>query len=112
MRRKINAALVEVEERYREGHLPWTYKTCNRSSPPYPRRGHLDVLKVGQEDEATPDPDGAPWEMEPDVEGQGDPNDNAEDLHDEVADFDPHDWVSPPEVWALSLWMALTTRFA
>ena len=28
----------------------------------YPVRGQLDVIKLGQEDEATPDPDGVPWE--------------------------------------------------
>ncbi len=31
---------------------------------PYPKRGKPDKLVIGQEDEATPDPDGVPLEVE------------------------------------------------
>ena len=52
--------------------------------PTYPRRGHVDVIKLGQEDEATPDPDGALWDTgEDEAEGgeaatEGDENEEVE----------------------------------
>ena len=63
-RRVINSAVAEVEEQYKAGLLPWTYKTVQSLITPYPRRGQLDEIKVGQADEATPDPDRVPWEDE------------------------------------------------
>mgnify|MGYP003309020165 CR=1 FL=1 len=62
---------------------------------PYPKRGHLDEVKIGQEDEATPDPDGVPWEVE---DAAAQPPDNANDddddlnNHVEIKDYDPDDW--------------------
>ena len=66
MRQLINSAVAEVETKFKDGCLPWTYKTVKSLIPDYPRRGHLDVIKLGQEDEATPDPDGVPWDTEQD----------------------------------------------
>ena len=66
MRQLINSAVAEVETKFKDGCLPWTYKTVRSLITPYPRRGHLDVIKLGQEDEATPDPDGVPWDTEQD----------------------------------------------
>ena len=101
MRKIIDAAVAEVEEQYKAGHLPWTYRTVQSLITPYPRRGHLDELKVGQEDEATKDPDPHPWENEDDDQKQEDEAPNASDDDDdddeekEVLDFDPNDWVDP-----------------
>ena len=64
MRTRINSAVAEVEAQFREGKLPWTWKTVQSLITPYPKKGHLDVLLPGQEDEATEDPDGMPWEVE------------------------------------------------
>ena len=64
MRKIIDSAVAEVEDAYNAGRLPWTYKTVQSLITPYPRTGHLDEIKVGQDDEATPDPDGIPWEAE------------------------------------------------
>ena len=62
MRQKINAAVADVETRYNAGQLPWTWATVKSLIGAYPRRGQLDVLLPGQDDEATADPDGVPWE--------------------------------------------------
>ena len=64
MRTRINSAVAEVEAQFREGKLPWTWKTVQSVITPYPKKGHIDVLLPGQEDEATEDPDGMPWEVE------------------------------------------------
>ena len=65
--------------------------------PPYPRRGHLDSIKLGQEDEATPDPDGVLWDIEQDEaegrEAATKDDDNKE--VDDVPEFDSDDWVDP-----------------
>ena len=63
MRQKINAAVADVEAKYNAGELQWNWKTVKSLILPYPRRGKMDVLKLGQEDEATEDPDGVPWEV-------------------------------------------------
>ena len=97
MRNLINSAVAEVEEQYKAGLLPWTYKTVPSLSTPYPRRGQLDEIKIGQEDEATPDPDGVPWEDDEDETEKAaaaNAGDDAED-EEEVLDFDPDDWVDP-----------------
>ena len=39
MRNRINSAVAEVEEQYKVGLLPWTYKTVQSLITPYPRRG-------------------------------------------------------------------------
>ena len=63
MRNKIDSAVAEVEAQYNAGNVPWNYKTVQSLIGKYPHRGHLDVILPGQEDEATPDPDGVPWEV-------------------------------------------------
>jgi len=98
MRNLINSAVAEVEEQYKAGLLPWTYKTVQSLITPYPRRGQLDEIKVGQEDEATPDPDRVPWEDEKDDKEEVDAanaSDDAEKEDEEVLDFDPDDWFDP-----------------
>ena len=64
MRAAVGAAVADVERRWNEGSLTWTYATVQSLITPYPRRGQLDKLLPGQEDEATPDPDGVPWTPE------------------------------------------------
>ena len=78
MRQKIDAAVADVECKYRAGALPWTWENVKSLIGQYPRRGQLDVLKPGQDDEATPDPDGVPWEREH-AEGAGDSGSEPED---------------------------------
>ena len=64
----------------------------------------MDVVKIGQEDEATPDPDGVPWEVaeegavEPDEAGGASASEDDSKGDGEIVDFDPDDWVAPPEV--------------
>ena len=58
LRQKINAAIAEVEATFHAGLLPWNDATVQALITPYPRRGKLDSLKIGQEDEATPDLEG------------------------------------------------------
>ena len=97
MRKLINSAVAEVEQKFIDGKLPWNYKTVKSLMPPYPRRGHLDVVKLGQEDEATADPDGVPWDaLDDQAEGgeaanEGDDNEEVDD----VPEFDADDWVDP-----------------
>ena len=57
MRTRINSAVAEVEAQFQVGKLPWTWATVQSLITPYPKKGHLDVLLPGQEDEATEDPD-------------------------------------------------------
>ena len=65
---------------------------------PYPRRGQLDKFLPGQEDEATPDPDGVPWTLSDLGHVGSEHGDNsAEDecgfVADE-ADCDPDAWMA------------------
>ena len=69
----------------------------------YPARGQLDVVLPGQEDEATPDPDGVPWEPDrPEEDGGESSTDEdceprggkASACGDEAAEWDEF----PPEV--------------
>ena len=69
MRPKVNAAVAEVKAAFDRGELPWTYANVQSLITPYPKRGHLDVLKYGQDDEAPADPDGVPWETAHNSEG-------------------------------------------
>ena len=62
MRRKIDAAVADVEAKYHAGDLPWNWATVRSLIGSYPARRQLDVIKAGWEDEATPDPDGVPWD--------------------------------------------------
>ena len=102
MRERIDSAVAEVEAKYRDGALTWNYGTVQSLITPFPRTGHLDTLKPGQEDEATPDPDGVPWEVdggeseaeEAHPEEEGGPEAELEDCG-EVPDFDPEDWADP-----------------
>ena len=98
MRKIIDSAVAEVEDEYKAGRLPWNYKTVQSLITPYPRTGHLDVVKVGQEDEATPDPDGVAWAVEEDESEAGEEDEAAKAGDDDgedkqVLDFDPADWV-------------------
>ena len=109
MRKKINSAVAEIEERFNAGFLPWNYATVQSLIGAYPHKGHLDVLKIGQEDEATPDPDGVPWEADEEpvaqpagADGAGgggsDACEDGESDHErECFVFDPADWHAPPE---------------
>ena len=63
MRQEINSAVADVEARYTAGQLRWTFGAVQSLIGDYPKRQQLDVLLPGQEDEATPDPDGVPWEL-------------------------------------------------
>ena len=63
MRQEINSAVADVEARYTVGQLRWTWGAVQSLIGDYPKRQQLDVLLPGQEDEATPDPDGVPWEL-------------------------------------------------
>ena len=56
MRPKVNAAVAEVNAAFERGELPWTYANVQSLITPYPRRGALDMLLIGQEDVATEDP--------------------------------------------------------
>ena len=89
--------MAEIEASYHAGRLPWTYKTVQSLITPYPRRGQLDALKPGQEDEATLDAEGVPWEVE--AAQNADPENADNDAGDdhEIADFDPADWRQEPE---------------
>ena len=64
----------------------------------YPRRRHLDVVLPGQEDEATADPEGVPWEQTP-SDPQCAADDGCDGMSDgnpgEVLDFGPADWGNP-----------------
>ena len=64
MRQKINSAVAEVEAKYEVGELRWNWRGVRSLIGDYPKRGQLDVLLPWQEDEATPDPEGVPWEIE------------------------------------------------
>ena len=113
MRKKIDDALEKVEERFKKGDLPWNYKTVMGLMKPSPPRGKLDKLEPGQEDEATPDPDGVPYEVgEPGDEvekpgdgetrgcGEGDDADEPEFPDDFIPEFDAADWIKPPKGYA------------
>ncbi len=74
----------------------------------------MDVVKIGQEDEATPDPDGVPWEVaeegavEPDEAGGASASEDDSKGDGEIVDFDPDDWVAPPEVVTASCEQGVT----
>ena len=87
--------MAEAEEQYKAGLVLSTYNTVQPSTTPYPRRCRRDDIKLGQEDEATPDPDWVPWEDEEDEKetvAAARAGDDTED-EEEVLDFDPDDWV-------------------
>ena len=58
MRNKITSAVADVEKRWNDGTMRWTFQdVMSLIYPyPYPKKGELDVILPGQEDEATPDP--------------------------------------------------------
>jgi len=94
MRQLIDAAVADVEARYQAGDLLWNWETVQSLIGQYPRRGQLDKTRPGQDDEATPDPDGVPWE--PPELADADDADSAEgerqaegsEAADSPADFD------------------------
>ena len=56
MRSCINSAVADVEEQYKAGILPCTYKTVYFFNHAVPSQMSSDEIKIGQEDEATLDP--------------------------------------------------------
>jgi len=110
VRQRINSAVAEAEAKHKDGTLRWTYGTVQSLITPFPRRGHLDVLQVGQEDEATPEPDGVPWDVagsggevgEAGPEEEGVPEAEPEDCEEAVPYFDPADWESGVDVGQLA----------
>ena len=60
---------------------------------PYPHKNCLDVLLVGQEDEATVDTDEHKWDEDGDASIMG----AADEADDGIRDFDPNDWVHGEE---------------
>ena len=52
MRTRINSAVAEVEAQFQAGKLPWTWATVQSLITPFPKKGQLDVVLPGQEDEA------------------------------------------------------------
>lgn len=101
MRSRIDSAVAEIAVKHASGALPWTYKNVQSLITPYPRRGHLDEVKIGQEDEATADPEGLPWETDDarkeDEEAGASGDDDADCHGKETEEFDPGDWVDPDE---------------
>ena len=93
MRQLISSAAAEVDTKFKDGLSPWTYKRVTSLIPPYLRRGHLEFIKLGQEDEATPDPDGVPWEDGENEEEKAEAANAGDDAEteEEVLDFDPDD---------------------
>ena len=56
----------------------------------------LSILKLGQEDEATPDPADHPWDSDgDDDEGDEEKDDEEGGNDDEHVGFDADDWVDP-----------------
>ena len=90
MREKVTSAVAEVERQFHAGALPWNYRTVQSLIGAYPKHGHLDVIQPGQEDEATEDPDGVPWEP------SGDEQEEEEIWDAPIADMDPADWRELP----------------
>lgn len=102
MRQKIDSAVADVKEKYHAGLLPWNYATVQSLITPYPRKGCLDVLRPGQEDESTPDPDGLPWEveapkMDDSTDGMQEEANSESDASgdDQILEYDPEDWARP-----------------
>ena len=89
MRTRINSAVADVEAKFHAGHLPWTWAIVQGLISPFPKRGHLDEVLPGQEDEATRDPDRVPWQTE---EAQKEDEEDAEPLANMECTFDPSDW--------------------
>ncbi len=61
MRRKVAAAVAEVEEEVKAGRLRWTYKDIMRLILPHPRRGHCDDVFVNLGDETALDEGDMIW---------------------------------------------------
>jgi hypothetical protein len=99
MRKKVDSAVAEVEAQFHAGKLPWNYQTVQSLIGKYPPHRCLDRVLPGQEDEATPDPDGVPWEVEepsgPEPAAGDGCDDKCEGDPGDVLDFDPTDWVDP-----------------
>ena len=93
MRSAVNFAVADVEKRFEDKLLPWNYKTVMGEITPYPHKNCLDTLLVGQEDEATVDPDKHKWDEDGDASIMG----AADESDDEIMDFDPKDWVRGEE---------------
>ena len=93
MRKVVDTAVVDVEARYHDGQVPWTYKAIRKEITPYPSKNCFDVIKLGQEDEATAGPDGFPWDAEEAATELG----GDDDADEKIEDFCPEDWVDGAE---------------
>ena len=97
MSKKRDDAVKDVTAKFEAGLLPWNFKTVQSLIGAYPIRHALGTVVPGQEDEATEDPEGVPWE---DETADPEPNpDDPEGLPDdvEIPDYDPADWVVLPQ---------------
>ncbi len=61
MRKKVAAAVAEVEEEVQAGRLRWTYKDIMRLVLPHPRRGHCDDVFANLGDDAALDEGDKIW---------------------------------------------------
>ena len=93
MRDAVNAAVADVQKRFDDKELPWNYKTVMGKIIAYPNKNCLDTLLVGQDDEATVDPDKHKWDEDGDASIMG----AADESDDELMDFDSKDWVRGEE---------------
>ena len=71
MKLAVDSAVADVEKRFDDKLLPWNYKTVMGEITPYPHKNCLDALLVGQDDEATVDPDKHKWDEDGDASIMG-----------------------------------------
>ncbi len=55
MPRRREKALTDVRVEYEAGRLQWTYEGVFSLIQPYPKRGHMDVVREGQDDDVSGD---------------------------------------------------------
>ena len=89
MRTAVDSAVADVEQRFEDGLIPWTWQAIRAEITPYPNKHCLDVLLPGQEDEATPDTCKYKWEEDGAASELGE----EDDADEKIEDFCPEDWV-------------------
>ena len=92
-RTAVNAAVADVKQRHNGKLFLWTYAAVRAEITPYPNKHCLDVILLGQEDEATPDVDKYKW----DEDGAASELGEEDDADDTVEDVCPEDWVAGAE---------------